>query len=121
MKHEDLSKFTHEELNSFKQIQLAMNKLDLLESYCSDTENFPQDIANKLYEMCSDILKKYNCTSSILSKYDSKKDWYYIVKQIGNMAENFHNYVKSKSDVITFWASIATLINFFIDLCKLGN
>lgn len=62
MKYNELGKFTHEELSHLTHAQLALDKLELLEQVSKDAE-IPQNIRDKLYEICNEVMKASKVTS----------------------------------------------------------
>lgn len=58
MKWDELSNFTWDELSYFTWADLTLGKLELLEKINQD-EQIPAEIANKLYQLCNDIMKEF--------------------------------------------------------------
>lgn len=56
MKHQDLKGLTHGELSNLRYEQLMLGKLELLEQITQDVK-IPSEIVNKIYKLCSDVLK----------------------------------------------------------------
>lgn len=57
MQYKDLENLTYGELSHFTWDDLMLGKLELLEKIDQD-ENVPDEIANKLYQLCDDVLKE---------------------------------------------------------------
>jgi hypothetical protein len=59
MKHSDLSNFTHGELSAFKNYQITLGKLELLDLIATNKINIPDELSEKLFLLCKDSIQLY--------------------------------------------------------------
>ena len=67
MRHSELKNFTHKQLSAFKNQELSLDKYELIAKAENASIELPDDVKNKLYELCTELKKQSPENSKIFS------------------------------------------------------